>query len=357
MKTKLTMLAGLLILLFALACGSSEDEASPSTAQVADMSQFPTPTRSLAEPQPTSQPVIAQVQTGQNANGASGEQAPMTEAEIQELRQRLQSGELTEDEARQAFQRLRSQFGDGPGGPGGSQVAGAIESIEESAFTVATELASVSVNVGADTIIRVTSVLEPTALTEDAQVMVVSERLEGKTLARAITIIPEGQALFARGRGGFGGGQGGFGGNQTGPGGRGGLFGTVTGVIDTGFTLETQQGPLPIVIDDDSVILETREGGLTDLEVGMQVRVTGPADESGSIEARSVIVTPEELETSAAQVPVCRGLRDGPDLSPFRKAYPIAVGWELHTSHLRMASQSRHHTERPPRKNGRRLSS
>ena len=302
MKTYMSLLAGLLILLFALACGSSEDETGPSTAQVADVSQFPTPTRSLAEPQPTSQPVIAQVQTGQNANGASGEEAPMTQEEMQQLRQRLQSGEMTEDEARQAFQRLRSQFGDGPGGPGGSQVAGSIESIEESAFTVATELASVSVNVGADTIIRVTSVLELTALADDAQVMVVSERLEGKTLARAITIIPEGQEPFGRGRGGFGGqggpggGQGGLGGNQTVPGGRGGLFGTVMNVSDTGFTLETQQGPLPIVIDDDSIILETGQGAFTDLEVGMQVRVTGPADESGSIEARSVIVTPEELE-------------------------------------------------------------
>ena len=295
----MSLLAGLLILLLALACGSSGEEASPAAAQVADVSQFPTPTRSQAEPQPTSPPSVAQAQTSQ---GTGNEQAPMTEAEIQDLRQRLQSGELTEEEARQAFQRLRSQFGDGPGGPGGSQVAGAIESIEESAFTVATELASVSVNVGADTIIRVTSVLEPTALTEDAQVMVVSERLEGKTLARAITIIPEGQEPFGRGRGGFGGqggpggGQGGFGGTQTVPGGRGGLFGTVMDVSDTGFTLETQQGPLPIVIDDDSVILETSQGAFTDLEVSMQVRVTGPADENGTIEARSVIVTPEELE-------------------------------------------------------------
>ena len=228
----------------------------------------------------------------------------MTQEEIQELRQRLQSGELTEEEARQAFQRLRSQFGDGPGGPGGSQVAGSIESIDESSLTVATDLASVSVNVGADTVIRVTSVLEPTALTEDARVMVVSERQEGKTLARVITIIPEGQTgfrgsglgRFGGGQGAPGGGQGGFGGNQGGAVGRGGLFGTVTGVSDTGFTLETQQGPLPIVIDDDSIILQTREGAFTDLEVGMQVRVAGPAAENGTIEARSVIVTPEGLE-------------------------------------------------------------
>ena len=323
LKPKLSIFAGLVILLLVLACGSSEQEASPTTAQVADVSQFPTPTRSQAEPQPTSPPVAVQVQTTQNAT--DGDEAPMTEEEIQELRQRLQSGELSEEEAQQAFQRLRSQFGDVPGGPGGSQVAGSIESIEETSLTIATDLASVSVNVGTDTIIMITSVLEPTALTDDTQVMVVSERQEGKTLARTITIIPEGQTGFrggglgrlgggqgapgtnqaapGRGQGGLsanqaapGGGQGGFGGTQGAPFGRGGLFGTVTGVSDTGFTLETQQGPLPITIDDDSVILETQEGAFTDLEIGMQVRVAGPAAENGTIEARSVIVTPDGLE-------------------------------------------------------------
>ena len=311
MKTKLSIFTGMVILLLLLACGSSEQEASPTTAQVADVSQFPTPTRSQAEPQPTSPPAVAQVQTSQDAGGSNDEQAPMTEEEIQDLRQRMQSGEVSEEEARQAFQRLRSQFGDGPGGPGGSQVAGSIESLEESSLTVATDVASVSVNVGADTVIMVTSVLEPTALADDTQVMVVSERLEGKTLARVITIIPEGQTGFrggglgrlGGGQGAPGGGQGGFGPNQAAPGGgqggfggNRGLFGTVTGVSNTGFTLETQQGPLPIVIDDDSVILETREGTLTDLEVGMQVRIAGPAAENGTIEARSVIVTPEGLE-------------------------------------------------------------
>ena len=317
MKTILSIVPGLLILLLVLACGSS-DEGDASTVQVADLSQFPTPTRSQAEPQPTSPPAVVQVQSTQGAGASDGEQPPMTQEEIQELRQRLQSGQLTEEEARQVFQRLRSQFGDGPGGPGGSQVAGSIESIGESSLTVATDLASVSVNVGADTIFRITSVLEPTALADDAQVMVVSERQEGKTLARAITIIPEGQTGFRGGglgrlggrqgapggsQSGFGAnqaapgaGQGGFGGGQGGFAGRGGLFGTVTGADDTGFTLETQQGPLPIVMDDESVILETREGAITDLEVGMQVRIAGPAAENGVIEARSVIVTPENLE-------------------------------------------------------------
>ena len=35
---------------------------------------------------------------------------------------------------------------------------------------------------------------------------------------------------------------------------------------------------------------------LADLEVGMQVRVSGTEDEGGSIDARSVVVTPEGFE-------------------------------------------------------------
>ena len=291
----LSILAGLLVLILILACGSSDDGSGVADAQLADVSQFPTPTRSRADPQPTAQPETELARVGRE-DSESGEVEPMSEAEVQQLRQRLQSGDLSEDEARQAFQRLREQFGGGPGGAGDSQAVGSIKSVEESAFTLATELASVSVSVGEDTIIRVTSVVEPTALTDGAQVMVVSERVDGSTLARAITVIPEGQIGFRAGQGGPGGRQGGFGGGQLGPGGARGLFGTVMDVSDTGFTLETQQGPLPIVVDEESVIIETRQGTFTDLEAGMQVRVTGPADENGMIDARTVTVTPAGLE-------------------------------------------------------------
>ena len=292
----LSILAGLLVLILILACGSSDDGSGVADAQLADVSQFPTPTRSRAGPQPTAQPETELARVSRE-DSESGELEPMSEAEVQQLRQRLQSGELSEDEARQVFQRLREQFGGGgPDGAGGSQAVGSIESVEESAFTLATELASVSVRVEEDTIIRVTSILESAALTDGAQVMVVSERVDGSTLARAITIIPEGQAGFRGGQGGPGGRQGGFGGGQLGPGGARGLFGTVMDVSDIGFTLETQQGQLPIVVDEESVIIETRQGTFTDLEAGMQVRVTGPADENGMIDARAVTVTPAGLE-------------------------------------------------------------
>ena len=291
------MLAGALIIAAGVACGSAEDESAPAAAQVADLSQFPTPTRSQAQPRPTSPPPTAQTQPSQNES-ETVETEPMSQEEIQGLMQQLQSGELSEEEAREAIQRIRAQFGGGQGGPpfgaaGGSVAVGSIESVGDSAITVKTELASVTASLGEDTAIRITSILEPTALTNSAQVMVVSERVEGRALARMITIVPEGQGESGGGPGGqrgFGG-QGGFGGGQGRP-----LFGTLENVSDAGFTLETQQGPLPIGVDGESVIVQTREGTIGDLEAGMQVRVVGPADDDGRIEARSVIVTPEGVE-------------------------------------------------------------
>ena len=121
--------------------------------------------------------------------------------------------------------------------------------------------------------------------------MVISERVEGSTLARVITIIPEGQDEF----GGRQGGQGGFGAGQGTVGPRA-LSGTVENVTDTGFLLETQQGPLPVDMDDESVVIQTQQGTIDDLETGMFVRVLGPADEDGRIDARTVTATPEGLE-------------------------------------------------------------
>ena len=219
------------------------------------------------------------------------------------MRERLGRGELSEEEAQEVFLRLREQFGGGqggigPGGFGGSQAAGAIESIDGNTITVATELSTVTVTLGENTNVSITSVLEPDGLTENAQVVVVSERVEGSNLARSITVVPEGQGGFGGVRGGFGGGTGGLGGGQGGleGGGTRPLIGAVMDKQDGGFTLETQQGPLPITTNDETVIIETRHGTVADLEAGMRVTVIGPADEEGTIDARAVSVIPEGLE-------------------------------------------------------------
>ena len=317
MKGLLIALVGLLIVSSVVSCGSTDEgNGSDVDAQVADLSQFPTPTRSQAAPQPTSQPETIRVQAvrGQEADDAS-DVAPLNQEELQQLRQRLRSGELSEEEAQQAIQRLQSQFGGGQAGGGlggliGIQAVGTIEAVEGGTIVVATEAATVTARVGEDTNVSITSVLEPSesTLIDGAQVMVVSERVEGSNLARAITIVPEGQGGFGRGLGRFGGGQGGaggFGGGQGGPGGLGGgqvgagarpLIGTIESIDDSGFTLETQQGPLPIVMNEETLIVQTRQGVLADLQAGLQVRVTGAEGENGEINARSITVTPDGLE-------------------------------------------------------------
>lgn len=312
----LFVLAGGLILTFAVACGSADEgggggagTGAPAAAQVADLSQFPTPTRSQAAPQPEpTQPVAAAAVQSQSEDSDSESEAaevePMSQEELQQLRQRIQSGELSAEERQEAIQRIQAQFGGGQGGGGfggggGTQAIGSIESISGSTLSVSTELATISATVGENANIRITSVLEPTELTEGAQVMVVSERVDGSTLARVITVVPEGQGGFGR-RGAAGGqaGQGAVGGAQGGQavGGARPLFGAIESMADGGFTLETQQGPLPIAMNDETVIIQTLQGTVADLKAGMQVSVFGAADEEGTIEARTVAVIPAGLE-------------------------------------------------------------
>ena len=74
------------------------------------------------------------------------------------------------------------------------------------------------------------------------------------------------------------------------------LVGTITVAEAGGFTLETQQGPLPISFDDEAIFIETSQGTIADLEAGMPVTVVGQADENGTIEARIVSVVPEGVD-------------------------------------------------------------
>ena len=220
MRGVLVALVGTLVIIVGIACGSSSEESAPAAAQVADLSQFPTPTRSQAEPRPTSPPPVAQSQTAQD-EADTIEAAPMTQEEIQQLRQQMQSGQLSEEEVQQAIQRLRAQFGGGQGGPFGARCRqrGSRPYRKrgmEDTITVKTELASVTASVGEDTNVRITSILDPATLNDGSQVMVISERVEGSTLARVITISPRRTRHIRRqtrlAEGGFGAGQGIFGG-------------------------------------------------------------------------------------------------------------------------------------------------
>lgn len=96
------------------------------------------------------------------------------------------------------------------------------------------------------------------------------------------------RALAAQqGGGGAGPGQG------TGFARRGGISGTIAQVGEGRVTIETDRGPVDAVLDDETLIREaTGEGELADLPVGAQVTVLGSRD-GDSFQAAQVIMTPD----------------------------------------------------------------
>ena len=360
----LISLVGILVLGLAAGCGSAENDA-PAAAQ-ADLSEFPTPTKSLASTKSdaTDAPESSGSQTQPTDEmDEDTENEPISEEELQQILQRIQSGEMSPEEFMQIAEQLEAQFGGevgGFGGMSGTQAFGTIQSIDGNAITIETETGAVTANLATDTMISVTSVLEPSDLAEGMQVTAFSERVDGRTTARMIIIEPEGQeaGFGPRGQGGQDGG--GFGGPFTGrppiriapgqdgflrgngsvqvvesevitggPGGPGAivvfegtftedadlgaegqsggggfagamgvppLFGSIESVSGNVITIDTQQGPLPVTLDDETFISQTKQGTVEDLEVGMQVTAFGTSGEDGTIEAQVVNTLPEGIE-------------------------------------------------------------
>lgn len=88
-------------------------------------------------------------------------------------------------------------------------------------------------------------------------------------------------------RGGFGAQGGGFGG------GGGALTGTIEGLEGNVITVNTDQGPLRAVVDDETVIQRLAVIGSDDLLDGLQVTVVGTRNDAGEVEATSIFVVPE----------------------------------------------------------------
>ena len=194
MSRLLTLLLAAFIISSAVACGSSDEPGGASGGELADLSEFPTPSGSLATQEAMPEPTQAS-ESGPQGNGISPEAVPLTQEELQQIRQRFQSGELTQDEVQALLQQLEGQFGRGLrggelGGAGGRQIVGAIEWVEETSLALTTEAGAISVVLSEDTEFRVTAVLDPANLAEGTQVSSIVERVEGRNIARTITVIP-----------------------------------------------------------------------------------------------------------------------------------------------------------------------
>ena len=220
-----------------------------------------------------------------------------TQEQLAELRERFQSGEVTQEELAELRQQFQDAGGFGGGGFGGfgggfTPMVGAIESIDGNLVNVATPDGTLTAIVGGDATVSISTETGVEGLELGQQVSVVGERDDtGSFLASTITVVTAGGA-FGGGRtggqrqGGFGGGR--FGGTRA-------LTGTVDSIEESSITIETEQGPLPVAVNDDTIVRLTSQGAIGDLETGMTVVIIGQPDEDGQVMATSVNVVPEGL--------------------------------------------------------------
>ena len=89
--------------------------------------------------------------------------------------------------------------------------------------------------------------------------------------------------------------QGQFGQGRGGQGFRGGsgLAGTIEEIEGNTVTIDTLQGPLQATVVQDTTIQILSNGTLADLQTGMRVTVIGQPGEDGTVQARSIVATPE----------------------------------------------------------------
>ena len=129
---------------------------------------------------------------------ATSQPAGQTDGQTRDqLRQRFQSGNLTEEEIAQARARFRSGAlgggGDGGGGGGRRGLSGSIESIAGNTVTIETDQGPLEVTIGTETAVRLISQGSLDDLTTGMTVTVAGQRGEDGSLeASAITVVPEG---------------------------------------------------------------------------------------------------------------------------------------------------------------------
>lgn len=74
------------------------------------------------------------------------------------------------------------------------------------------------------------------------------------------------------------------------------LIATVEQVQHNMVTLTSFQGPVQVILQEETIILKTVEGVLADLVEGANVRINGRPDEEGNLQARSITLLPDDFE-------------------------------------------------------------
>ena len=123
---------------------------------------------------------------------------PLNSAQMGQLRERLQSGQLGSQDLEQFRQQFQGQAGQGAGTPGlmgRGGLTGAIEAIDGDTLTINTAQGPLQATIADDTTIQRYTESTLSDLLEGVQVTVVGQRAEDGTVeARSVTVIPEGEA-------------------------------------------------------------------------------------------------------------------------------------------------------------------
>ncbi|MEE9248921.1 MAG: DUF5666 domain-containing protein [Dehalococcoidia bacterium] len=244
------------------------------------------------------------------------------------------------DDADGDGEQAQGQFGQGFVGRGG--LTGIVGSFDGETLTVVTAEGSVRAAVTESTSIEELSPLTPEELSIGLQVTVVGQPGDGGGIeARSIIVNEGGFGEVGGGSFGEGGFFGGFDGDQfnledfaqlreqfqsgevdpktleqlrqqlrdqfgqgfggrgfggQGFTGRGGLTGTIAGIEGNTITVNTSQGPLQVMVGDETTIQRFAEATATDLQEGIQITVFGQSGEDGTVEATFILITPEGAE-------------------------------------------------------------
>ena len=90
-----------------------------------------------------------------------------------------------------------------------------------------------------------------------------------------------------------------------------GLFGSITSFQDGVIILDSRQGQVQAAVSEDTAIQKTVPGVADDLVVGVEVRVLGRQAEGGPLQARSITLTVEGIDTQDGSFAPPRGGRRG----------------------------------------------
>jgi len=85
--------------------------------------------------------------------------------------------------------------------------------------------------------------------------------------------------------------------------GRGGVSGTVEKVDGDVVTITTTDGPVEVIVAEDTAMSQISPATAADLHSGVQVRVMGPAGEDGRVQAANLVIAPAGVESPFGQGP------------------------------------------------------